>query len=40
MDNGLSYAVSARTDRPRLLTIAEAIYRQFETAPAQNGGRL
>lgn len=30
--NGLSYVVSAKTEREQLLPIAEAIYHQFETA--------
>lgn len=34
IDNGLSYVVTARADRAQLLSIVEAIDRQFEAAPA------
>ena len=34
IDKGLSYAVSARAERAQLLTIAEAIHRQAESASA------
>lgn len=40
IDNGLSYVVSARADRAQLLTIAEAIYKQFEGSPEPGKGRL
>ncbi|WP_230532716.1 anti-sigma factor family protein [Microvirga roseola] len=40
IDNGLSYVVTARTDRDRLLPVAETIYRQFDNQPGAVGGRL
>lgn len=40
IDNGLSYVVSARTERAQLLPIAEAIYRQFEATGDPAKSRL
>ena len=40
IDKGLSYAVSARAERPQLLAIAEATYRQAEGVSASRPGRL
>ena len=40
IENGLSYVVSAKVDRTQLLSIAEAIYKQFETAGDPAKGRL
>jgi anti-sigma factor RsiW len=39
IDNGLSYVVSAKAERAELLSLAEAIYHQFEAAsgPAKGG---
>jgi anti-sigma factor RsiW len=40
IDNGLSYVVSGQTDRARLLTLAEAVYRQFQEQGGPSPGRL
>jgi len=40
IDNGLSYVVSAREDRARLLPIAETIYKQLEATDDPAKGRL
>jgi len=40
IDRGLSYVISAKADRARLLAISEAIYRQMEGRPAAVPGRL
>jgi anti-sigma factor RsiW len=40
IDNGLSYVVSAKTDRAQLLPIAETIFHQFEAASGPAKGRL
>ena len=40
IDRGLSYVVSAKTNRAQLLSIAEAIYRQLETTGDPAKGRL
>jgi anti-sigma factor RsiW len=40
IDNGLSYVVSAKAERAQLLPIAEAIYKQLETANGPAKGRL
>jgi anti-sigma factor RsiW len=40
IDNGLSYVVSAKTDRAQLLPIAEVIYHQFEATSGPAKGRL
>lgn len=40
IDSGLSYVVSAKSERGELLPIAEAIYHQFEAASGPSQGRL
>jgi anti-sigma factor RsiW len=41
IDNGLSYVVTGRVDRERLLAVAEAAYRQFDAQPQPPaGGKL
>nr|WP_279306624.1 anti-sigma factor [Microvirga solisilvae] len=40
IDNGLSYVVSAKAERAELLSLAESIYHQFETASGPAKGRL
>jgi len=40
IDRGLSYVVSSKTDRARLLSIAEAIYKQLDATGDPAKGRL
>jgi anti-sigma factor RsiW len=39
IENGLSYVVTAKSDRAQLLPIAETIYKQFEAASDPSKGR-